>query len=106
MKKLGLALLVLTLSTASFASDCSQEAKNVAKINLDQVARQYGFESSDVLDSATLVIQETVKVTDDISETLSVFSVDGYIYKGSYTVTVTLDSLCGVRNINIQDDSI
>lgn len=105
MKKLGLILLVLTLSTSSFAFDCSVQAKKVAKMNLDQVAIIYGFESSDVIDSAVLVRTETVKVTVDITETLSVFSVAGNIYKGNYTVTVTLDSFCGTRNVNIHDDS-
>lgn len=105
MKKLGLLLLLLITTASSYASDCSLEAQKAAKMNLDQVARQYGFESSDVVDSAIFVRTETVKVTEDITETLSVFSVDGYIYKGSYTVTVTLDSLCGIRSLNIHDDS-
>ena len=98
MKKI-IVLLALALSSHSFATECSSEAKDIAKINLDQVAKKYGFESSDIVDAARLV--KTVQVK---GETLSVFAIDGYIYKGSYTVTATLDSMCALRKINIQED--
>ena len=105
MKNIFLTLGLLA-SFNSFASDCSQDAKDIAKVNLDQVAKKYGFDSSDVIDSAKLVKTVQVKISKTESETLSVFAVDGYIYKGSYTVTATLDSMCAVRNISIKDDSI
>lgn len=102
MKKLILALS-LVISSVSFASECSPEAINVAKMNLDQVAKSYGFDNSEISqDSADNVIEIIIAKN---GEELSVHTVYGYIYKAGYTVKVTLDSLCAIRNVSIQDDS-
>lgn len=102
MKKIILALS-LVISSVSFANDCSQEAMNVAKVNLDQRARSYGFEYSSISpDSADLPVEI---ITAQNGEVLSVHTVYGSIYKAEYTVKVTLDSLCAIHNVSIQDDS-
>ena len=105
MKKLGLIVLLTLITSTTFAADCAQDAKEVAKMNLDQVARKYGFESSDIVDSAKVVKTVKVKITKDISETLTVFSVAGSIYKGDYSLLITLDESCAVRAVTIHDDA-
>ncbi len=97
--------IALALCASSvFAADCTSDVKSIAKSNLDQVAVKYGFESSDI-GNAKLVRTKKVKITRKLKETLSVFSVEGYIYKGEYTVSVTVDESCAVRAVSIHDDS-
>ena len=104
MKALIMIATLLT-SVSVFAADCSVDATEIAKTNLDQVARKYGFESSYVEGPAKLVKKTKVEIVKGIYETLSVYSSDGYIYKGEYTITVTVDSSCAVRNLKIHDNS-
>ena len=105
MKKLSTILLMALVSTSAFAKDCSKVAKSVAKMNLAQVARKYGFDSANMgVGAATLIRTKKVKITEKTLETLSVFEVGGYIYKASYTAKVTLDESCAIRNVSIQDD--
>lgn len=103
---LGILTLASLMATSAFASDCSKEAKEIAKMNLDQVARINGFKSSDIIGSPTLLKTKDVEVTEDMIEKVSTFTVDGYIYKASYTVTVTLGGFCDVRNVTVHDDSL
>ena len=88
----------------TFAAECLKEAKDIAKTNLDQVAHQYGFESSDVSD-VKLIKKLKIKISKNITDNLSVFNVYGSIYKGSYTLTVTLDESCAIRDLKVHDDS-
>ncbi|MEA9356468.1 hypothetical protein SHI21_09650 [Bacteriovorax sp. PP10] len=104
MKKLIIALS-LVISSVSFADDCSSAALDIAKMNLDQVARSYGFESSDIDGVSSKVEKVSAQVTKETSEVLNVYTVNGYVYKASYTVKVILDSLCAVHNLSIKDDS-
>lgn len=103
MKKFILSLSLI-ISSVSFASDCSQEAIKVAQVNLDQVAKSYGFNYSDISPDSSDIPAEII--TDKNGEELSVHTVYGSVYKAGYTVKVTLDSLCAIRNISIQDDSL
>lgn len=105
MKKLALIGLLSLISNLSFADNCSNDAKAVAKMNLDQVAGKIGFESSDI-DAAKFVKKQKVKITEKVSETLTVYSVPGHIYRADYTVTITLDESCAVRTLTIHDDSV
>jgi hypothetical protein len=105
VKKVAFVILAAIVSTSSFAGSCEQDARDVAKLNLDQVARKYGFESSD-LGSSKLVGKEKVKITEKVSETLSSFEVNGGIYRANYTVKVKLDESCAVRNVSIREDRI
>jgi hypothetical protein len=105
MKNWGmLGLLTLMMTASARAEDCKANAISVAKMNLDQVAKQYGFETSDIAGGA-LIRTMKVKVTKTVSEKLSIYRVSGSIYKASYSVTVALDDSCAVRSVNIHDDA-
>ena len=104
MRKIIVAGLLSFISFNSFAADCLKEAKEVAKINLDQVAHQYGFETSDVSE-AKLIKKLKIKISKNITDNLSVFNVYGSIYKGTYTLTVTLDDSCAIHALTVHDDS-
>ena len=105
MKTVTFSILAAIISTSSFASSCEYDVREIAKLNLDQVARKYGFESSD-LGSIKLVGKEKVKITENVSETISSFVVNGGVYKANYTVKVKVDELCAVRNVSIREDRI
>ncbi len=105
MKKITLAILVAIIATSSFAASCEQDAREIAKLNLDQVARKYGFESSD-LGASKLVSKEKVKISGNISEMISSFEVNGGVYKANYTVKVKVDESCAVRNVSIREDGV
>lgn len=98
-------LLFIFISNSVFAGDCSSQAKEIAKMNLDQVARQIGHNSSDVNEQASFVRAEKVKIDADLYETLATYAIGGSIYKGNYTITATLDESCAVRSVSIHDDS-
>jgi len=93
----------ILMSLSVFAADCGSDAVEAAKMNLDQVAHKYGHPSSYVVSPATFVKDIKVKVAKDVYETLSVFSVDGFIYKGNYSVTVIVDSACAIRTIKVRE---
>jgi hypothetical protein len=105
MKKLTIALLATMISASTFAASCGQDAREIAKLNLDQVAKKYGFESSDI-GASKFVGKEKVKVSGNISEIISSYEVNGGIYKASYKVKVKVDESCAVRSISIREDGI
>lgn len=99
MKKLLFVMVTVLLSTQSFAStSCDESALELAKNGLDQKAKAYGHGSSDIERESLKLIKENVK-TGNLT-----YKVDGHIYKGSYTVTVTVDSLCGLESLKIKED--
>ena len=98
MKKMIIAMILTLVSFQSFASsECSLNALEISKSALDQKARAYGFEGSDLL-------AESLVVTENGEDGSATFSVEGYIYKASYTVTSRLDSLCGVEFLIITEN--
>ncbi len=100
----GLFTLLSMASAEAAPANCLAEAKIVAKMNLDQFAKQYGYESSEIA-GAALVRTMKVKITKTFSEKLSVIKVDGSIYRATYTVTVVMDDACAVHSVNIHDDA-
>ncbi len=100
-------IAVLVLSTFSIAKaesmleKCKVEVKSIAQMNMDQKARSYGFDGAavDSLDVVTLDREIETKI-----EKLYEFSTGAYIYKGSYTVKVVLDSSCAVSSVNITEN--
>ena len=98
MKKMIVALALTLVSFQSFASTaCSESALEISKSNLDQKARAYGFEGSDLL-------AESLVASEEGSDGSVVYTVEGYIYKASYTVTSRLDSSCGVEFVMITEN--
>jgi hypothetical protein len=103
MKTLTLLALALLPLTSAFAEDCKSDALEIAKLNLDQVARKYGFDASEIgaiRSSGTIRAQPK----NPNSEKLLAFTIDGSIYKGLYTVTVVTDLSCATRSVKIVDD--
>ncbi|MEQ1721750.1 MAG: hypothetical protein ABL930_01150 [Pseudobdellovibrio sp.] len=79
------------------AGECRAAATEIAKMNMDQKAKAYLFDSSDV--------GETVfdkSITND-TEKLYVYNVDAFIYRGNYNVEVTVDSSCAVDSVKITE---
>jgi hypothetical protein len=104
MKNITIALLATIISASSFAASCGQDAREIAKMNLDQVAKKYGFESADI-GSSKFVGKEKVKISGNISEVISSYEVQGGIYKASYTVKVKVDESCAVRSVSVKEDA-
>ena len=102
MKTLALLALTLLPLASAFAEDCKSDALEIAKVNLDQVARKYGFDASDIdgVRASTIIRSEPKNPN---SEKLLAFTIDGSIYKGLYTVTVVTDLSCATRSVNIAD---
>ncbi len=103
MKTLILFALALLPLTSAFAEDCKTDALEIAKLNLDQVARKYGFDASEI---GGIRSSETIRAQpkNPNSEKLLAFTIDGSIYKGLYTVTVVTDLSCATRSVKIVDD--
>jgi hypothetical protein len=91
-----LALFALPLNSA-LAEDCKQDALQIAKMNLDQVAKKYGFDSSDIGEA---------HARNSKSDKLSIYQVDGAIYKAQYTVTIRFDSSCALQSLQISEDQV
>lgn len=96
MKTLLVLLSFISLNALA-GTDCIGEASNIAKMNLDQKAKAYGFESSDL--EAIPSDISTAKKADESS----LFKFVGYIYKASYEVSVSIDSSCGVEAVVIKE---
>jgi hypothetical protein len=103
MKKLSLAILATIISSSSFAASCGQDARDLAKMNLDQVAKKYGFDSADI-GTSKFVKKEKVKIAGNLSETLSTYQVNGGIYKANYSVRVKVDESCALRSLSVRED--
>lgn len=100
MKRIIIAMALTLVSFQSFAtSECGVSALEVARVNLDQKARAYGFEDGSAIEEETLVLTEEGS---DVGS--STYKVDGYIYKAGYTVTVRLDSSCGLESLKIEEN--
>jgi hypothetical protein len=110
MKKIITAALVM-LSCTSFADKgeavvkskakvdhCSSEAVAIAKMNLDQKAAKYGHRESSVTSSTFVSSSEA-----EFGEVLSKYESEGYIYKGTYLIEMTLDSSCSVNSVLIRE---
>ena len=96
MKKILVLLSFISLNALA-GTDCIGEASNIAKMNLDQKAKAYGFESSDLETMPSDV--SVAKKTDESS----LFKFVGYIYKATYEVSVSVDSSCGVEAVLIKE---
>lgn len=100
--KMLLFSLVISASFSAFASvpsklDCKSAAQDIAKMNLDQRARAYQFSESDIPTNQNVEVSENKK-----AHTTS-YIFEGYIYKGTYSVSVEVDSLCGVEFVSIKE---
>jgi hypothetical protein len=94
MKTLTLLALFALPLTSALAEDCKQDALQIAKMNLDQVAKKYGFDSSDIGEARS----------NGKAGKAGIYQVDGSIYKASYTVTLRLDSDCALQSLRISED--
>ena len=103
MKPLVFFALALLPFSSALAEDCKSDALEIAKLNLDQVARKYGFDNSDIggIRSSRIIRSQPKNPN---SEKLLAFTIDGSIYKGLYTITVVTDASCAVRSVKIVDD--
>ena len=97
MKTALLLALSLMPLASSFAEDCKADANEIAQAALNQVAKKYGFESADLGEAHARGVDR---------QKLSIYQVDGSIYKASYTVTVSLDESCALRRLSIQEDLV
>lgn len=100
MKKLLFGLLAL-YSFSTFATDCSEDAKQIGKMNLDQVAIKYGHKNSDIFSDVTFLGTKRVKLFKNIKEDLYEYKVLGSIYKAEYRINVTVNEECAVRSVSI-----
>jgi hypothetical protein len=100
---LGICLLAYTAGARSIhpdtakASQCRASATEIAKMNMDQHAKKYAFDASEVMDA---VFVESVVVKD---EKFYKYDVEAYIYKGNYNVTVLVDASCAVSSVAINE---
>ena len=99
---LMLVSLLAASSSAFAAADCSNDAYKIAKMNLDQVAKKYGFKSS-ALDSKVVGPVTSMVVDAQAAEVWSKYAFNGSVYKSSYKVSVTVDDLCAVRVVKINE---
>jgi hypothetical protein len=103
MKKIAImAVAMMGISSAVFAGtapECSKQALDLAKMNLDAKAKAYGFSESHIVASS-------LKSEKPAANGLLAFSVGGEIYKGKYAIKVVLeDSNCGIVSLKIVDVS-
>jgi hypothetical protein len=79
------------------AAECKSAATDIAKMNMDQKAKKYLFDSSGV-DEAVFN-----KSIDKYRDKLYIYNVDASIYKARYNVEVTVDSSCAVDSVKITE---
>ena len=79
---------------ASALNRCKNAAKAVAKMNMDQKAQAYSFQTSYVDDAS-----DAVKNGD-----LLKYSLSADIYRANYTVEVILDTSCAVHSVKIKEN--
>ena len=79
-------------------NECRSAATEIAKMNMDQKAKSYGFDSASVSEA---VYKKSIQKK---YEKNYVYSVESNIYKASYTATVVVDSSCGAISISIQEN--
>jgi hypothetical protein len=96
MKKTIFALVFTALTLPAFAAlECHNEALEIAKINLDAKAKAYGFSESYINEDSLTRVAKTRE-----TQTLSV---GGAIYKGEYEVIMSLDGLCSLEILTINE---
>lgn len=93
---IGLLASSVVFATTSTTANCQIAALEIAKLNLNQKAKSYGFSYSDISD--TTITPISGKNTDALS-----YSVIGYIYKATYNITVSVDTSCGVEQVRIKE---
>jgi hypothetical protein len=95
MKAFAALFVTLAISSTGWsASECTGTLRDLAKLNLDQKAKAYGFSSSDITSEPLQVTALKDSVVIDFT---------GFIYKAEYSVSVKADSSCGVESVGITE---
>lgn len=90
---------LLLISSTVFASsdDCKRQVVELAQMNMDARAKAHGFQASHI--DETTVAQ--LPGADESG--IKVYRVLGAIYRADFTVTIAVNTSCGIESLVIKD---
>jgi hypothetical protein len=101
VKAILFASLLIGSVASHAATKCDADVVRLAQINLDQYASKGAYEAT-VSETPEFLKAITVNVAKSIDEKRLVYSVGGYVYKGTFDIVVTVaEDDCSVRNVTV-----